>query len=47
MIRLGKTTLLADWAHGASAAGRPAAWVSVDPADNDPARFWSYVRWRA
>src|SRR5215475_8600790 len=33
----GKTVLLADWARG---AGRPVAWLSLDAADNDPARFW-------
>jgi LuxR family maltose regulon positive regulatory protein len=36
----GKTTLLSEW--GAQ-CGRPVAWVSLDPGDNDPARFWSYV----
>ena len=36
----GKTALLADWArHGR----RPIAWLSLDTADNDPARFWRYV----
>jgi LuxR family transcriptional regulator, maltose regulon positive regulatory protein len=36
----GKTVLLADWArHG----GRPAAWLSLDVSDNDPARFWRHV----
>src|SRR5437867_10762262 len=33
----GKTALLADWARSGQ---RPAAWLSLDDADNDPARFW-------
>jgi len=40
----GKTVLLADWARR---GGRPVAWLSLDAADNDPARFcgtWS-PRW--
>ncbi|MGF9755771.1 LuxR C-terminal-related transcriptional regulator [Microvirga sp. 0TCS3.31] len=43
----GKSTLLVDWL--ASAATRPgaapltAAWLALDPADNDPSRFWRYV----
>jgi LuxR family transcriptional regulator, maltose regulon positive regulatory protein len=36
----GKTTLLADWAATTS---WPVAWLSLDPDDNDPARFWRYV----
>ena len=36
----GKTTLLADWA---TSAAYPVAWLSLDPDDNDPARFWRYV----
>jgi ATP/maltotriose-dependent transcriptional regulator MalT len=36
----GKTTLLADWARNED---RPVAWLSLDPDDNDPARFWRYV----
>jgi hypothetical protein len=36
----GKTTLLADWAAGATL---PVAWLSLDPDDNDPMRFWRYV----
>ena len=36
----GKTVLLADWAR----LGRPAAaWLSLDDADNDPARFWRHA----
>jgi LuxR family maltose regulon positive regulatory protein len=36
----GKTTLLAEWC--ASAAEEcDFAWVSLDPADNDPVRFWT------
>ena len=36
----GKTTLLAEWAR---AGRRPVAWLSLDEADNDPARFWRHV----
>lgn len=36
----GKTTLLSEWIHQTSV---PAAWVSLDEADHDPIRFWSYV----
>jgi hypothetical protein len=36
----GKTTLLSAWC-GQSVW--PVAWVSLDAADNDPMRFWSYV----
>ena len=32
----GKTALLADWARRDP---RPVAWLSLDDADNDPARF--------
>src|SRR5262245_32364372 len=38
----GKTTLLAEWLT-APAAGRTAAWLSLDRGDNHPATFWSYV----
>jgi LuxR family maltose regulon positive regulatory protein len=36
----GKTALLADWARRGR---RPVAWLSLEVADNDPARFWRYV----
>ncbi|HEX6581359.1 MAG TPA: LuxR C-terminal-related transcriptional regulator [Actinomycetota bacterium] len=36
----GKTTLLADWADRVK---RPVAWLSLDPDDSDPVRFWRYV----
>ena len=36
----GKTTLLAAWAEHAS---WPVAWLSLDPEDSDPVRFWRYV----
>lgn len=36
----GKTTTVAQWA---AAQRDNVAWVSLDPADNDPVRFWSYV----
>ena len=38
----GKTTLLAEWLAAAPAGERPAAWVSLDQSDNDPALFWAY-----
>ncbi|MGJ3246193.1 MAG: LuxR C-terminal-related transcriptional regulator [Elainellaceae cyanobacterium] len=37
----GKTTLLAEWV--AAVPTRPVAWVSLDPSDNDPAVFWTYL----
>jgi LuxR family transcriptional regulator, maltose regulon positive regulatory protein len=36
----GKTTALGDWLRRSR---RPAAWLSLDAGDNDPARFWRYV----
>jgi LuxR family maltose regulon positive regulatory protein len=36
----GKTTLLADWAQSSKWL---VAWLSLDPDDNDPVRFWRYV----
>ena len=36
----GKTTLLAQWL---AESGMPAAWLSLEPGDNEPVRFLSYV----
>lgn len=36
----GKTTLLSEWL---AVCGRPAAWLSLDAADNDPVRFQRYL----
>jgi LuxR family transcriptional regulator, maltose regulon positive regulatory protein len=43
----GKTTLLtewlAEWLAAAPPEARSAAWLSLDPRDNDPALFWRYL----
>ena len=39
----GKTTLLASWSSAGRAPGR-VAWLSLDPADNQSARFWAHVQ---
>ncbi|WP_325004181.1 LuxR C-terminal-related transcriptional regulator [Intrasporangium sp.] len=39
----GKTTLLVDWLGRWSGEERSVAWVSLDPSDNEPASFWTYV----
>jgi LuxR family maltose regulon positive regulatory protein len=36
----GKTALLADWSQRGQ---RPVAWLSLDPGDNDPVRFWRHA----
>ena len=36
----GKTVLLAEWAQRSQV---PAAWLSLDGGDNDPARFWRHA----
>src|SRR5215472_15763756 len=38
----GKSTLVAEWL-AARGPREPAAWVSLEPGDDDPVRFWSYV----
>ncbi|HEX2202445.1 MAG TPA: tetratricopeptide repeat protein, partial [Longimicrobium sp.] len=40
----GKTTLVAAWlADRRAGGGPPYAWVSLEPEDDDPVRFWRYV----
>jgi LuxR family maltose regulon positive regulatory protein len=34
---------LAEWLATAPASGLSAAWLSLDPGDNHPATFWTYV----
>src|SRR5439155_7480097 len=36
----GKTTLVGEWL---ASCERPAAWLSLDEGDNDPARFLTYL----
>jgi len=36
----GKTTLLSEWVHQIDA---PAAWLSLDAEDDEPAHFWAYM----
>ena len=36
----GKSTLLADWL---ASSGIPAAWLSLEPQDNEPTRFFAYL----
>jgi LuxR family transcriptional regulator, maltose regulon positive regulatory protein len=36
----GKTTLVSEWVEGIE---QPAAWLSLDEGDNDPARFLTYL----
>ncbi|MGO9784775.1 MAG: LuxR C-terminal-related transcriptional regulator [Streptosporangiaceae bacterium] len=38
----GKTTLVGQW-QLSPAEGRPFAWMSLDPGDNDPGRLWWHV----
>jgi LuxR family transcriptional regulator, maltose regulon positive regulatory protein len=38
----GKTSLLSEW-HSDPREPRPFAWISLDPADNDPVQFWDGV----
>jgi LuxR family maltose regulon positive regulatory protein len=39
----GKTTLLAEWLAAAPAEERSTAWLALDPSDNEPAAFWTYL----
>jgi LuxR family maltose regulon positive regulatory protein len=38
----GKTILLSEWSASPDES-RPFAWLSLDPGDDDPVRFWSYL----
>jgi LuxR family maltose regulon positive regulatory protein len=39
----GKTTLLAEWRTTATGRDYPLSWLSLEPEDSDPQRFWTYV----
>jgi LuxR family transcriptional regulator, maltose regulon positive regulatory protein len=39
----GKTTLLSEWLEDRSGDGGSIAWLSLEEADNDPARFLAYL----
>ena len=39
----GKTTLLAEWLGQTPGEDRCVAWFSLDPSDNEPSSFWTYV----
>ena len=39
----GKTTLLAEWLGQTPGEDRSVAWLSLDPSDNEPSLFWTYV----
>lgn len=39
----GKTTLLAEWLAASSSDETATAWLSLDPADNQPILFWTYL----
>ena len=39
----GKTTLLVEWLSGVPAQSRHVVWINLDPLDNSPIQFWSYV----
>jgi LuxR family maltose regulon positive regulatory protein len=39
----GKTTLLTEWAHSLEQAGIAVAWYSIDPSDDSPLPFGSYL----
>lgn len=38
----GKTTLVAGWLAEAVDGETPAAWISLDPSENEPTSFWTY-----
>ena len=38
----GKTTLAAAWRQSPAACDRAVAWLTLEPRDSEPRRFWSY-----
>lgn len=42
----GKTTLIAEWIHSLTGGAQRVAWLSLDPEDNDPGRFFLPTFWR-
>jgi LuxR family maltose regulon positive regulatory protein len=39
----GKSTLLADWLASSLAGEHSTAWLSLDPPDNEPVTYWTYL----
>jgi LuxR family maltose regulon positive regulatory protein len=39
----GKTSLASDWAYRLADAGNVVAWLSLDPEDDEPSRFFLYI----
>ena len=39
----GKTSVVIEWCHAVPTLTGRVAWISLDPSDNDPARFLSYL----
>jgi LuxR family transcriptional regulator, maltose regulon positive regulatory protein len=39
----GKSTLLGEWRATPAGRAYPLAWLSLEPEDGDPLRFWTYV----
>ncbi len=39
----GKTTLVREWLASISNLDWPVGWITLDPYDNDPLHFWSYL----
>ncbi len=39
----GKTTLVSAWLTARAAGSGVTAWLSLDPDDNEPTRFWTYL----
>jgi LuxR family maltose regulon positive regulatory protein len=39
----GKTTLLAEWLADSTSSERSVGWLSLEEADDEPTRFWTYL----